>query len=292
MMQSITQRQEERGGQRMDVNDLIVDLTGSQVVTTRGDYIQDGILYCGQCNTPKQTKISVGGRIWTPACMCDCEAQRFKEKQEHMERESALDAVKRLRMMGFTDAEMSECTFDKDDGSNQKLSQISRKYVEIFAQMQMRGKCLLLYGDVGTGKTFMSACIANALIDKGHPCLVTNFARIVNTLQGMYEGRQRYIDDLNRFDLLVLDDLASERETAYMGEIIQSIIDARYRSGKPLIVTTNLTADEMKHPEDIRKKRIYSRLFEMCIPFEVKGNDRRRDKLKKDYHDIKEDLGI
>ena len=276
----------------MDVNDLIVDLTGSQTVTTRGDYVQDGILYCGQCNTPKQAKISVGGRMWTPACMCDCEAERFREKQEQMERESALDAVKRLRMMGFTDAEMEECTFAKDDGSNQKLSQISRKYVEIFAQMQMRGKGLLFYGDVGTGKTFMSACIANALIDRGHPCLVTNFARIVNTLHGMYEGRQRYIDDLNRFDLLVLDDLASERETAYMGEIIQSIIDARYRSGKPLIVTTNLTADDMKHPEDIRKKRIYSRLFEMCIPFEVKGNDRRRDKLKKDYHDIKEDLGI
>ena len=275
----------------MDVNDLI-DVVGSQTVRESGDYIQDGILYCGQCNTPKQAKISVGGRIWTPACMCDCEAQKFKEKQERMERESALDAVKRLRMMGFTDAEMAECTFDKDDGSNERISQVSRKYVEIFAQMQMRGKGLLIYGGVGTGKTFMSACIANALIDRGHPCLVTNFARIVNTLQCMYEGRQRYIDDLNRFDLLVIDDLSSERETSYMGEIIQSVIDARYRSGKPLIVTTNLTAQEMKHPEDIRRQRIYSRLFEMCIPIEVNGADRRRDKLKKDYQDLRKDLGI
>lgn len=275
----------------MDVNDLI-DVMVYQTVRERGDYMQDGILYCGHCHTPKQAKVSIGGRIWTPACMCDCEAQRFKDKQERMERESALDAVKRLRMMGFTDAEMAECTFDKDDGSNERLSQVSRKYVEIFAQMQMRGKGLLLYGGVGTGKTFMSACIANALIDRGHPCLVTNFARIVNTLQCMYEGRQRYIDDLNRFDLLVIDDLASERETAYMGEIIQSVIDARYRSGKPLIVTTNLTAQEMKHPEDIRRKRIYSRLFEMCIPVEVKGTDRRRDKLKQDYHDLRKDLGI
>lgn len=275
----------------MDVNDLI-DVVGSQTVRESGDYIQDGILYCGKCHTPKQAKISVGGRIWTPACMCDCEALRFREKQERMERQSALDAVKRLRQMGFSDSEMAECTFEKDDHSNEKLSQVALKYVEIFAQMQMRGKGLLLYGSVGTGKTFIASCIANALIDRGHPCLVTNMARLVNNLQCMYEGRQRYIDDLNRFDLLVIDDLSAERETSYMGEIIQSIIDARYRSGKPLIVTTNLTANEMKHPEDIRKQRIYSRLFEMCIPFEVNGNDRRKDKLKKDYHDLRKDLGI
>jgi DNA replication protein DnaC len=224
--------------------------------------------------------------------MCECEAERFRAKQEKMERESALDSVKRLRQMGFSDSEMKDCTFDKDDGSNEKLSQVARKYVEIFAQMQMRGKGLLLYGDVGTGKTFMSACIANALIGKGHPCLVTNFSRLVNTLQGMYEGRQRYIDDLKRFDLLVIDDLASERDTAYMGEIVQSVIDARYRTGKPLIVTTNLTANEMKHPEDIRRRRIYSRLFEMCIPVEVKGNDRRKDALKRDYKDLSKVLGI
>lgn len=275
----------------MDVSDLI-DVMEMQIVSQKGDYFQDGILYCGQCNTPKQTKISVGGRIWTPACMCECEAQRFRAKQEKMERESALDSVKRLRQMGFSDSEMKDCTFEKDDGSNEKLSQVARKYVEIFAQMQMRGKGLLLYGSVGTGKTFMSACIANALIEKGHPCLVTNFSRLVNTLQGMYEGRQRYIDDLKRFDLLVIDDLASERDTAYMGEIVQSVIDARYRTGKPLIVTTNLTANEMKHPEDIRRRRIYSRLFEMCIPVEVKGNDRRKDALKRDYKDLSEVLGI
>ena len=275
----------------MDVNDLI-DVVETQIISEKGDYVQDGILYCGKCHTPKQTKISVGGRIWTPACMCDCEAERFREKQERMERESALDAVKRLRRIGFSDSDMSRCTFDRDDHSNEKLSQIARRYVEIFAQMQMRGKGLLLYGSVGTGKTFMSGCIANALIEKGHPCLVTNFARLVNTLYSMHEGRQRYIDDLNRFDLLVIDDLASERETSFMSEIIQSIIDARYRTGKPLIVTTNLTAKELKRPEDIRKQRIYSRLFEMCIPLEVTGSDRRKDTLRKDYKDIGKELGI
>ena len=77
-----------------------------------------------------------------------------------------------------------------------------------------------------------------------------------------------------------------------MDEIVQSIIDSRYRSGKPLIVTTNLTAQELKNPLDIRKQRVYSRLFEMCIPIEVKGKDRRKEKLKSSYDELAGLLGL
>lgn len=274
----------------MDMNDL-TDVFENPVVQCKGDYIKDGLLYCGKCDTPKQTKITVGGHVWTPSCMCQCEADRYHAYQDKMQRKEALDSVRRLRQMGFADAEMKRMTFDHDDHANEKLSQIARQYVDMFAQMRMRGKGLLLYGSVGTGKTFISACIANALIDRGHPCLVTNFSRLTNTLQGMHD-RQTWIDGLNRFDLLVIDDLASERETSYMSEIVQSVIDARYRTGKPLIITTNLTADELKHPDDVRKQRIYSRLFEMCIPYECKGQDRRKNTLREDFVTYGGMLGI
>ena len=108
----------------------------------------------------------------------------------------------------------------------------------------------------------------------------------------MYEGKQNYIDNLNNFDLLVIDDLASERDTEYMGEIVQNIIDSRYRAGLPLIITTNLTSEELKKPLEIRKKRIYSRLFEMCYPIEVKGKDRRKQKLREEFGEIGEILGM
>lgn len=274
----------------MNVNDMM-DIVGSPAVASKGDYIHDGLLYCGKCHTPKQTRISIDGKVWTPSCMCECESARFKEKMERMDREAALEAVKRLRSMGFTETRLKEMTFDRDDDPEGKLSQICRKYVNIFAQMQIRGKGLLLYGHVGTGKTFYASCIANALIEKGHPCLLTNFATLVNTMSCSYD-KQRYIEDLKRFDLLVIDDLAAERETSYMSEIVQNVIDARYRSGKPLIVTTNLTPAELKNPDDIRKARIYSRLFEMCIPVEASGSDRRRDALKRNYAEFKEKIGL
>jgi len=264
----------------------------SSVQIDESDYIKDGILYCGKCNTPKQARVNVMGSIITPMCLCKCEAEKEKAVEEANRARNEILRTRTLRVMGFADADLAKCTFGKDDASNAKLTSIATKYVANFNLMKRRGKGLLLYGDVGTGKTFMSACIANALIDKGHPCLVTNFARLTNTLQGMYEGKQKYLDQLNGFHLLVIDDLASERDTEYMNEMVQTIIDSRYRSGLPLIVTTNLTAGELKNPIDMKKKRIYSRLFEMCVPVEVSGKDRRREKLKADHNELAEVLGL
>lgn len=270
-----------------------IAMTASQTIrANEDDYIEDGLLYCGKCHTPKQCRVELFGEIRTPMCLCQCEKDKKDEEEAQRKREEFERHVKSLKKMGFPDVEMSRWTFERDDHSNEKLSTVAENYVENFLEMKRRGKGLLLYGSVGTGKTFMSACIANALIDRGHPCLVTNFARLTNTISGMYEGKQQYIDGLDKFHLLVIDDLASERDTEYMGEIVQNIIDARYRAGLPLIITTNLTSDELKHPAEMRKQRIYSRLFEMCIPVEVKGKDRRKEKLKSDYKDLEDLLGL
>ncbi len=121
---------------------------------------------------------------------------------------------------------------------------------------------------------------------------MTNFARLVNTICGTVEGKQDYIDGLNRFSLLVIDDLAAERDTEYMNEIVYNIIDSRYRSGLPHIVTTNLTAVELSKPSQMSKQRTYSRLLEMCVPIEVSGKDRRKQKLRDNMVDMKNMLGL
>ena len=97
---------------------------------------------------------------------------------------------------------------------------------------------------------------------------------------------------MNRFDLLVLDDLAAERDTEYMGEIVMSIIDSRYRAHKPVIVTTNLTQKEIRNPSGIRRQRVLSRLFEMCMMIEVSGEDKRRQKAISDYQRFADLLGV
>lgn len=262
------------------------------IKANEGDYIIDGLLHCGKCNTPKQCRVELFGIVKTPYCLCKCEAERRDAEEEELRRYELKLQMEKMRYQSFTDADMRNWTFANDDQANTKISAIARNYVENFATMKENGKGLLLFGAVGTGKTYISACIANALIDKGVTCLVTNFARLVNTIGGMYGERQEYIDGLNRFDLLVIDDLASERDTEYMNEYVQNIIDSRYRARLPIIITTNLTSEELKHPRQIEKQRVYSRLFQMCIPIQVEGADRRKQTLISDYKEFADLLGL
>lgn len=258
-----------------------------------GDYFENNLLYCGKCHTPKQCRFEAAwGGIMEPYFLCECGRKRKEEGEKARQAQELQAEVKRLRKLGFPDAEMANWTFDNDDGSDAKISSIAHKYVDNFAEMKQRGKGLLLYGNVGSGKTYIAASIANELISRGRPCLVTNFARITNTLQGMFDGKQRYLDDLNRLDLLVIDDLSAERDTQFMNEMIFNVVDARYRSGKPLIVTSNLTSAELMRPSSIDKQRIYSRVLEMCFPVEVKGVDRRKKKLRDDSEDMARLLGL
>lgn len=134
----------------------------------------------------------------------------------------------------------------------------------------------LLWGSVGTGKSFFAACIANALMEKEIPVRMTNFAAVLNDLSGSYEGRNAYIARLCRYPLLILDDFGMERGTEYGLEQVYNVIDSRYRSGKPLIVTTNLSLDELQHPQDTPHARIYDRLLEMCAPILFTGTNFRR----------------
>ena len=131
-----------------------------------GDYIVDGLLYCHKCHTPKQCQVEIFGEIRTPMCLCKCQAEKRDAEEAERKRIEAMHRVDRLRKMGFPDAEMRHWTFANDDHQNERISKIAQAYVENFSEMKEKGKGLLLYGTVGTGKTFISACIANALIDK------------------------------------------------------------------------------------------------------------------------------
>lgn len=258
-----------------------------------GDYIgEDGLLVCGKCHTPKQGRFQMPWGEVTPRVLCKCEQER-KEKEEAEIRERKFrERVERNRRDAFPEADMSRWTFEADDMSNAKVGEVAWNYVANFKLMLEKHKGLLFFGPVGTGKTFYAACIANALLDLGYPVLMLDFDRIRNTLQSSFEGRQEYLDSFHRCPLLIIDDLGMESKSEYMQEIVYSVIDARYKAGLPLIVTTNLTSEQLKNPKDITSQRIYSRILEMCLPVKVEGNDRRRDKLKDSFAELGEILGV
>jgi DNA replication protein DnaC len=114
-------------------------------------------------------------------------------------------------------------------------------------------------------------------MDRCVPVLMTSLPRILNALSGKYDmDRNEYINSLNRYDFLIIDDIGSERSTDYALEQIFTVIDARYRSGKPMIITTNRGLGDMKMA-DIDKARIYDRILEVCQPIAFQGKNYRKD---------------
>lgn len=137
---------------------------------------------------------------------------------------------------------------------------------------------LLLFGDVGTGKSFFAGCIANALLDQDVPVLMTNFPTILNRLTGMFsEDRSEFIASFDEYDLLIIDDLGVERSTEYAMEQMFFVIDSRYRSRRPMIITTNLKLSELKNPPDLAHARIYDRILERCAPILFDGKNFREE---------------
>lgn len=256
------------------------------------DYVKDGLIHCHKCGTPKETVVRMPFGEFKVHCTCKCKTEENAKKREEFEEKQRRERFERMRRESFADGDYADCTFGRDDGSNPGITRVAMRYVDNFDTMVANHKGLLLYGNPGTGKSFTAACIMNALIEKGYACLMTSFPAIVNRISGMYDGKQEYIENLNRFDLLVIDDFSVERNTDYVNEIVQTVIDSRYRAGKPMIVTTNLSTDDMKSPANVTKERMYSRLFEMCVLVKVQGDDRRKLKARADHNAMKELLGL
>ena len=188
-----------------------------------------------------------------------------------------MERIKRRKAQGLQDRYLYDYTFANDSGQNPLMAK-ARAYVEHWDDAYKNNTGLLLFGDVGTGKSFFAGCIANALLEKDVPVLMTNFPSILNRLTGMFaEDRLDFVASLDAYDLLIIDDLGVERSTEYAMEQMFYVIDSRYRSRKPMIITTNLKLDEIKHPSDLAHARIYDRILERCAPILFAGKDFREE---------------
>ena len=235
------------------------------------EYINEsGLICCSKCRTPRQKRIEVSGKTIEPRCMCACQTEDYDRREQERKHREFLDLVAKNRSIGLPDPGLRKHTFENDLGYNQKQIRMARRYVQHWEEMQKNSTGLLLWGDVGTGKSFIAGCIANALLDKGVPVIMTNFARLLNKLTDMYAGdRNAYTDSFKRYPLMIIDDLGVERNSEFAREQVFGVIDSRYRSELPMIVTTNLTLEELQHPEDLSRSRIYDRILERCLPIRV-----------------------
>jgi len=271
--------------------DMAVKTVATANPVSPDDYIgSDGLLYCGKCHTPRQERIELPAVLkarFTNIVPVECECRKAESRRLDELKQRA-DAEHK-RSLCFVDYEMAEWRFENDDGkSDNHAMQVARNYVANFEKMKADGVGLFIHGDVGVGKSFMAACIANALIDRNVNAQMTDFTAIIDALWNN-EDRNAYRRKLNDVALLVIDDLGRENDSAHAKGIIASVLDARCRSNRPLILTSNFSPEYLLKVEDTALRRIYSRIFKQCIPVEFKGIDRRKIQMAQNefkYHDL------
>ena len=276
-----------------------MDLTGVLPISesgaerlAEGDHIgEDGLVYCGKCGSRKQLRVKFGDKTHVVRCVCKCESKELEEKKKQEEYEEQMRRINRLKEASMMDKKYREVTFDKYEvrEENKKVFEMAKKYVDRFQDMYKKNQGLLLYGPVGTGKSFTAACIGNYLLDNAKPVIMTSFVKI---LQDIWENDREaeYITILNSASLLIIDDLGTERETDYALEKVYNIIDSRVRANKPMIITSNLELNDMMECEDVRKKRIYDRILECCYPMYVGGKSFRMMKAAQRFDEMKDFL--
>ena len=257
--------------------------------STEDYYDEDSLLYCGKCHTPREAFFAKGialmGKKKHPIeCSCQCIERTKQEALINQQKHNHL--VRRLKAEGFSDPSMLDWAFENDNGRSPQMHHAHR-YVEQWQTMRAENLGLLLWDGVDTGKSFLAGCIANALIEQEVPVHMTNFARILNELNSSFSGRNEIVGKLCRYPLLIIDDFGMERGTEYALEQVYNIVNSRYRSQKPLIVTTNLTLDEIRHPQDTAHARIYDRLLEMCVPISCIGVSLRKENAQEKLERLK-----
>lgn len=244
------------------------------------DYIDpsDGLKYCGKCHTPKEmfypADLQNQGFHKHPV-MCQCAAEkRDREEAERREYER-MSYMTMLRSEAFRDIPAAGWRFDHAVVTPQLAK--AKEYAANWDSFKQDGIGLLLFGDVGTGKSYAAGCIANALIDRMESVLFVGMSDVVNRMQGNFgSDRDHYMKSLMRPDLLILDDLGAERNTSFGKERVFDVVDKRLLTDKPMIVTTNIPLSVMKQAADLDDRRIFDRILEVCVPIRFDGENFRK----------------
>ncbi len=139
---------------------------------------------------------------------------------------------------------------------------------------------IIFYGTVGTGKSFLSGCIAKELLDKGHSVIYFSASELFEILvSSAFASKETIVADMRydvyECDLLIIDDLGTEIWSSAASTQFFALLSERFLRRKSILISTNLIPDDMEKRYD---KRIFSRIRERFSFYRLAGADVRKKK--------------
>ena len=188
-----------------------------------------------------------GGSGYLGSTMCEClrELCRQEQKKELTFLNVGRETFDQFRLDYYPDR------IDREWGVNirtimEKTYQTCRKYAYGFTE---KSGNLLFSGDTGLGKTFLSACIARTVADRGYSVVYESAGHLFSKLErakfsGDEDAREE-VKKYNECDLLIVDDLGTEMPGQFTTAALYALVNDRLLAGKPMIISTNLNTEDL-----------------------------------------------
>lgn len=174
----------------------------------------DGLAYCKICGEPVEAFFPpdsiLGMKKHFRQCACIRQKREVEEKA-YKEREHR-ELVERNRKICFEEPRMYDWNFELAEKTT--TIEKAKEYTANWNDMKKNHIGFLLWGPIGTGKSYIAGCIANALLNREITVKMTNFNTIIDDMFPL-EDKTEYINALARYELLILDDLGTERNSEY-----------------------------------------------------------------------------
>ena len=188
-----------------------------------------------------------GGTGYIGSTMCDCLKAlcRQEQKKELTLLSCGNESFDKFRLDYYPDR------IDSRYGASpraimERTFQNCRRYAATFAE---NAGNLLFVGGTGLGKTFLSACIAGVVADRGYSVMYETASRLFTKLErakfGGSEEERREVERYNKCDLLIIDDLGTELPSQFVTAALYSLLNERLLAGMPMVISTNLTVEEL-----------------------------------------------
>ena len=163
-----------------------------------------------------------------------------------------------------------------------------KSFTEMFEKVPTNRGNILIYGETGLGKTFLTNCIAKELLDNNHSVLYLSANELFEQVLGGYLMQQKKeLEDLYRYiyncELLIIDDLGTELTNNFVTSQLFEIINKRELEGLSTLISTNLNMMQLR---DRYSERIMSRFIANYTVFNIYGDNIRYQKRKKAINSI------